>query len=332
MAVDPRLKTIVQRMIDAGEPEENIASVIRSYKTTPPVSPNDQLKAANRRPLREPTTYTGGVLRSAQDTIGKTAKGVGESVLSMVDPRTYLESLRRAALMLSDPAQAAVDSAQAGSALVDEGRRVIGGDPEAGGRAIGQLGMGLVAPRLASSAPAVATRAAEVASRVPVPSAANMLTALKMLRHPLLEGGKVIADQIIKRSDGRGATSPVETASGGVPLPTGPLPSEVPPVPRAAGGKSPQQVLNEEALARRRAAVRTRSQEPQAPTADPKPSMTAQESKLYLDLRAAGKSDQQARQTIEASRMINALFDLKTPTKAETRFPKGMRGKATPPE
>lgn len=78
--------------------------------------------------------------------------------------------------------------------------------------------------------------------------------------------------------------------------------------------------------------------EPIVPAAEPvpasvgaaaaKPSLTAAESKEYLKLRAAGKTDAQAKTVIETSRALNASLGLSTPTAAETKFPKGMRGGA----
>lgn len=57
-----------------------------------------------------------------------------------------------------------------------------------------------------------------------------------------------------------------------------------------------------------------------------KPKLTAPESKEYFRLRMAGKSDAEAKTAIEAARAFQAAHELTTPTAAETRFPKGMRG------
>lgn len=64
-------------------------------------------------------------------------------------------------------------------------------------------------------------------------------------------------------------------------------------------------------------------------TASAKPTMAAAaETKEYLKQRAAGKTDAQARSIIEASRALNEALGLSTPTIADTKFPKGMRGGA----
>lgn len=57
-----------------------------------------------------------------------------------------------------------------------------------------------------------------------------------------------------------------------------------------------------------------------------KPMLTAPETKEYFRLRMAGKSDAEAKTAIEAARAFQAAHGLTTPTAAETRFPKGMRG------
>lgn len=119
-------------------------------------------------------------------------------------------------------------------------------------------------------------------------------------------------------AEGKAATSPGETAAGGTPPPSGPPPSPAPGAPRA---KSPQQILNEEALARRRAEYQARQTAPVE-----KPALSAVETKEYLRLRVAGKTDEQARAVIAASRGLNSSLNLKTPTPAETKFPKGNRG------
>lgn len=141
--------------------------------------------------------------------------------------------------------------------------------------------------------------------------------------------GRLAAD--IAKTQQSAVTSPVETASGGTALPVGPPPVEAP------GGSRPngypdQKALNAEAIARRRAEYQARTTEaatpPQPPA--PKPTMSAEESKAYLEMRVAGKTDAQAKQAIEASRALNQSLNLKTPTAAEKRFPKGNRGKTTP--
>jgi hypothetical protein len=133
------------------------------------------------------------------------------------------------------------------------------------------------------------------------------------------------------------AAAPVETVPGGNAPPTGSPPEPAP----TARPKSPQQLLNEEAIARRRAAMQVQAPPsavaatPQSlaesPAASPaKPSMSSEETKVYLQLRKQGVSDAQAREGILAARGLNERFGLSTPTQAETEFPKGQRGKLTP--
>lgn len=61
-------------------------------------------------------------------------------------------------------------------------------------------------------------------------------------------------------------------------------------------------------------------------TVTAKPMLTAPETKEYFRLRMAGKSDAEAKTAIEAARAFIAAHGLTTPSAAETRFPKGMRG------
>lgn len=134
---------------EGGPPTE---ADVYAHLDTMAASPNEQLKAANAKPLKEPTTYTGGVIRSVGDTIGKTVKGVAEGAAGLVDPRNYIAPIRAAGLVLSDPGQAAVNAAIQSQGLLDEGKRIVAGDPEAGGRAIGALAGGAVLPSALSFA------------------------------------------------------------------------------------------------------------------------------------------------------------------------------------
>lgn len=57
-----------------------------------------------------------------------------------------------------------------------------------------------------------------------------------------------------------------------------------------------------------------------------KPTASAPEVKEYFRLRAAGKTDAEAQDAIQAARAMNAQFGMTPPTVAQTKFPKGMRG------
>lgn len=58
--------------------------------------------------------------------------------------------------------------------------------------------------------------------------------------------------------------------------------------------------------------------------------LSIDETKFYLAMKQAGKSDAQVIEMIRAARALNASLGLKTPTVAETKFPKGMRGGRNP--
>lgn len=68
----------------------------------------------------------------------------------------------------------------------------------------------------------------------------------------------------------------------------------------------------------------------------PKVTLTAAQfqaaAKEYQALRLKGLTDQQAREAIANALQMNASLGLKTPTVADTKFPKGMRGKVPPPQ
>lgn len=115
-------------------------------------------------------------------------------------------------------------------------------------------------------------------------------------------------------------SAPVETPSAAPAPEAGHPAAEAQAAPRA---KSPQQLLNEEALAKRRAAYQARQAAPtpeSAPEAAPaettqKPKLTGAQAKRYLDLRAMNKTDAQAREILEAeSKLASGL-----PTDAEVR-------------
>jgi hypothetical protein len=158
--------------------------------------------------------------------------------------------------------------------------------------------------------------------------------------------------------------APPESVSGGIAPPAGPLPSAAPagsqttgPAPPATPANYPQKFLNEAAIQARRqkvtltdadyAAVRQLTQEgkttaeavaqvrptapPTPPASTPRPRLTSAESSAYMRLRASGKTEAEAFAAIADARAFQEQFGLTTPTTAETKFPKGMRGKANPP-
>lgn len=91
-----------------------------------------------------------------------------------------------------------------------------------------------------------------------------------------------------------------------------------------------QKALNMEALARRRAEYQARQTEQPAPTTPAKAKLTAPETKEYMRLILKGKTNQEALDSVLVQRELATSLGLTTPTAAETRFPKGMRGKVPP--
>ncbi len=65
----------------------------------------------------------------------------------------------------------------------------------------------------------------------------------------------------------------------------------------------------------------------QAAPAAAKATLTAPEATLMQKMRAAGKTDAEIATAIQNNRAFIAQFGTPTPTAAETRFPKGQRGK-----
>lgn len=142
------LNGIVQRMIDAGESEENIATVIQHFKTTSgptPVSPD------------EPGTYAGGFMKSVKQTAAETGSGMIRGALRMIDPRTYLEAdqakraetqrLVRESQQHPDQFPHDVPSAPIVGQLRKMGETLS--TPAGGGEAIGGLLTGLALPPVA---------------------------------------------------------------------------------------------------------------------------------------------------------------------------------------
>jgi hypothetical protein len=77
---DDQLTPIVQKMIDAGESEENIATVIQHFKTQTP-----QLSAVSNE---EPGTFTGGFVKSLKDQVGEAFAGAKPMLESAAHPQT----------------------------------------------------------------------------------------------------------------------------------------------------------------------------------------------------------------------------------------------------
>jgi hypothetical protein len=367
-------------------------------------------------PIKEPTTYAGGFLRSAADTVGRTAKGVVEGAASVIDPRTYVNAIRTGYDVMTNP----IAAAEAGRAIVDEAGRVFSGDPEAGGRVIGQIVAGKFVPIAVEGARA----AMEGRSLPSMPNVGPAMRngAARVVKHGTTAAGATIAggpgavvgatigEELAARIRAGGApkahvptaegysryepsvstyqpeaTSPGESGVGETPPPSGRPPVEPTPAPeaaptsapvprptataghptRTAGQMSPTAIQSDLGLAARRAGLKLTEPEYQqaealvrsgqtaedavrslqttptaAPAQAPTPAVLAEdmspaELQAYRRMKDSGIPDAVAKHEIvkarAAAQLMNRQFGLKTPTEAETRFPKGMRGKAKPP-
>src|SRR2546428_1605211 len=106
-------------MIDAGEPEENIATVIRGFPKGP------QPIAAS-----EPETYAGGFAKSLGETARQTAAGIGQGALAAINPLNLVRG----------PYELAKDViAHHGAGTLANLQQIAQGNPAGGGQAIGGL-------------------------------------------------------------------------------------------------------------------------------------------------------------------------------------------------
>ena len=139
------------------------------------------------------------------------------------------------------------------------------------------------------------------------------------------------------------AVEPVASGPVAPALQAGPAtpPSQTPPI--AASGPSPeapspgipnQKALNEAALAIRRQAYQQRLAQSAAAEAPPAPvpaaaanvKLSGAETTAFLDLMKRGLSGADAMKNVLMQRELVASLGTPTPTAAQTRFPKGMRG------
>lgn len=141
----PDLKTIVQRMIDANESEEDINATIERFKELNPPKPQAQPIAPH-----EPDTFASGVLRSLGT--GEAFKAGAEGGLGWLKgaitdlPETLWGAAKDLGTSLSDPIQTIKDAPGAfrhgipamGKQMWDTTTNA-GADPEAFGRMMGQL-------------------------------------------------------------------------------------------------------------------------------------------------------------------------------------------------
>lgn len=156
------LESIVQRMIDAGEPEENIAQVIRSYQPPAPQPPSTF--------RNDPTSFAGGVMKSltSGEALGAGLKGgLGWLKGATIDlPSTIGGALSDIGQSISSP----IETAKGGWGAITNPSETLSGmwnpiaettarsgsDPEAFGRMMGvATGQPLTTYGLAKAAPIV---------------------------------------------------------------------------------------------------------------------------------------------------------------------------------
>lgn len=143
------LHGIVQRMIDAGEPEENIATVIQHYGSQPK---GDTYKG--------PDTFGGGFMQSVKDTASRTGSSILSGFGAVFNPMTYERGNEAKAANEQENAQAVTEALKTGKfpptnpatsigsirgQLISAGQNLS--TPEGGGEAIGGLIAGAVVPR-----------------------------------------------------------------------------------------------------------------------------------------------------------------------------------------
>lgn len=149
------LNPIVQRMIDAGESEDNIATVIRHYKA--------QASVPTAVSPSEPGTFMGGAAQSIRDTMSK----VGSGIVQGLNPLPALKGILNNGTdalpyQPNDTPSSAVarlkaHDAPGGPSMMEAAKSLS--DPETGGRALGNIGQVLIAGRLVSAAQNPAARA-----------------------------------------------------------------------------------------------------------------------------------------------------------------------------
>lgn len=137
----PSLESVVQRMIDANESDENIATVIQHYKGGPNTAPPTELKG-------EPTDFWGGFRKSitSGEAFGDagTKGALGWLKGATVDlPGSIMGGLKSVGNLISDPVNTIRnmpgDIANMGRGIKDTFMQA-GHNPEAFGEMMGQMG------------------------------------------------------------------------------------------------------------------------------------------------------------------------------------------------
>lgn len=146
MPSESELSAIVDRLIAKGESDDDIQFIIQDYRTThrlPAPGERERNMAAQAGINTDPKVASDA---SKMDTIRGVGRGVKNALFSMVDPRTYAETSRMLSdAMLPTSPEAVTRTLDRGRGMLEFGKRVLSGDPEAGGEAL----TGLVVPELA---------------------------------------------------------------------------------------------------------------------------------------------------------------------------------------
>lgn len=250
---------------------------------------------------------------------GVPARGRG----TQLNPDRYFQAIDAATTPLVQTGSPMVDSFTSPVGLTG---LALGGAGIVRAGLAGGIGAG-AKEALASASPIIkyeATKAALRAMHVPDAAASIIAAAAAGYKRPM--NGKVVATpaalettiaeaapkvaaetplELTRRvkAEYRAASGPPESVSASPAPAAGPPPSPTPAAP-PPNALPDQRALNEAALAERRAAYQAR-QPVQGPA--PKPKLTADEAKVYLELRAKRLTDAEARDLIQASRGVTAL-------------------------
>lgn len=174
MASENELRAIVDKLIARGESDEDIQFVIDDYRTANRLPSKAQREANMSAQAGINTDPVKAENASKLETLKSVGRGVKNAVFSMFDPRTYVEMSKMAsdAMMPTSP-EAVMRTVARARGMVDFGKRVLSGDPEAGGEALA----GLVAPEVA----------ARVLPRVPGAMAATGRGMERMGKNPMVQ-------------------------------------------------------------------------------------------------------------------------------------------------
>lgn len=151
-----QLESIIQKMIDAGEDEESIASVIKEYPST-----KLSLSEQNKKSVSEPTSFGEGFKKSlssgeALNTGLRGLKGYATGAIADL-PSSMMNGIKNIGNAIVNPSEAAFNT---GNALMNAPQNIInttmqsGSKPEEFGRMMGQAtGQPLAAAGLTKALP-----------------------------------------------------------------------------------------------------------------------------------------------------------------------------------